>query len=37
MAFHNVTKNELIDEVDEVIGIAAFLETLKNASITLYV
>jgi peroxiredoxin family protein len=37
MAFHNVTKDELIEEVDEVIGIAAFLETIKEASITFYI
>ena len=37
MAFHNVTKDELIDEVDQVTGIVTFLEVTKGASMMLYV
>jgi peroxiredoxin family protein len=37
MAFHNLTKDELIENVDHVIGIAAFLEIVEGASITLYI
>lgn len=38
MAFHNTTRDDLIEEVDEVRGIAAFLEeAAKSASMTLYV
>ncbi|WP_309493682.1 DsrE/DsrF/DrsH-like family protein [Candidatus Hecatella orcuttiae] len=37
MAFHNLTREELIEEVDQVSGIAAFLEAAKDASIMLYV
>lgn len=38
MAFHSVTKDELIEEVDKVCGIATFLEeSAKDASLTLYI
>jgi peroxiredoxin family protein len=38
MAFHSVTKDELIDEVDKVCGIATFLEeSAGDASLTLYI
>jgi len=37
MAFHDVTKDELIEEVDMVTGITAFLEIAKGASMVLYV
>ena len=37
MAFHNVTRDELVGEVDQVTGIAAFLEVTKGASMMLYV
>jgi len=37
MAFHDVTKDELIEEVDRVTGITAFLEMTKGASMVLYV
>lgn len=38
MAFHSVTKDELINEVDKVCGIATFFEELaSDASLTLYI
>lgn len=37
MALHNLTREELIEEVDQVTGIAAFLEAAKDASVMLYV
>jgi len=37
MAFHSVTKEELIEEVDRVTGVAAFLELTEGASIMLYI
>ena len=36
MAFHNIAKDDLIEEVDEVIGISTFLEKTEGAT-TLYV
>ena len=36
MAFYDVIKDELIDEVDEAMGLAAFLEATKGANL-LYV
>jgi len=36
MAFHNITKDELIEEVDEVTGISTFLEKTEGATM-LYV
>ena len=30
--FHRITKNDLIDEVDEIIGIATFLEKTEGAT-----
>ncbi|NIN51919.1 MAG: hypothetical protein GTN80_06345 [Nitrososphaeria archaeon] len=37
MALHNIIKDELVDEVNNVTGIAAFLEAAEGASMTLYV
>jgi peroxiredoxin family protein len=37
MAFHGVTKEELIDEVDKVCGIAAFFEESASDALTLYI
>lgn len=37
MANLNVTRDELIKEVDAVVGLASFLELCKNASINLYI
>ncbi|MEM0456298.1 MAG: DsrE/DsrF/DrsH-like family protein [Nitrososphaerota archaeon] len=37
MALHNVTKDELIEEVDGVLGLAAFLELIDDPSTIIYV
>lgn len=37
MAFHNIMKDELVEEVSQVTGITAFLETTRGASIVIYV
>ena len=37
MANFNVSKNELISEVDKPKGLATFLELAKDAAITLYI
>ncbi|MEM2910290.1 MAG: DsrE/DsrF/DrsH-like family protein [Nitrososphaerota archaeon] len=37
MALHNVTKDDLIDDVDGVLGLAAFLESIGDASTIIYV
>ncbi|MEM4298365.1 MAG: DsrE family protein [Nitrososphaerota archaeon] len=37
MATHSITKDDLIDEVDKVMGIAAFLELVGDSPILLYV
>jgi len=37
MAIFNVTKDELINEVDKPMGLATFLELAKDAATTLYV
>lgn len=37
MALHNLTKDELVEEVDEVTGIASFLESVEEATGIIYV
>ncbi len=37
MAFHDIRKDELIDEVDHVTGITAFLGMTKGATTVLYI
>jgi len=37
MALHNIMKNELTEEVDEVTSITAFLEKVEGASVMFYV
>ncbi len=37
MATLNITREELIEEVDEVVGLAAFLDLARNSALTLYV
>ncbi|MBI2862131.1 MAG: DsrE/DsrF/DrsH-like family protein [Chloroflexi bacterium] len=37
MALHNLTRDELVDEVTQVCGLAQFLEEATGASMTLYV
>jgi len=37
MAFHDIRKDELIEEVDNITGIAAFLGMTKGATTVLYV
>jgi peroxiredoxin family protein len=37
MALHNIVKDELTEQVEEVTGIAAFLEKVEGASTMLYV
>jgi len=37
MAFHSVTKDELVDEVDKVCGIATFFEEFASNALTLYI
>lgn len=37
MAFHNITRDELIEEVDEVQGLVAFIESIAGASTVIFV
>lgn len=37
MAIFNVSKDELVSEVDKPMGLATFLELAKDAAVTLYV
>jgi len=37
MAFHNIVKDELVEEVSEVTSISTFLEKVEGASTMLYV
>lgn len=37
MANLNITKDELIEEVDQVVGLATFIEIAKDASLSLYI
>jgi peroxiredoxin family protein len=37
MALHNLTKDELVEEVDEVTGIVSFLESVEGALGIIYV
>ena len=37
MALSNITRDELIDEVDSSIGLVAFMELVKDATTTLYI
>lgn len=37
MALHNLTRDELVEEVDQVTGLMAFLEMVEGAAVTLYI
>ena len=37
MAFHNMTKDELIEEVDQVQGLVAFIESIAGATMVIFV